>query len=129
MKDVQLTRNFKLSEFQCKDGSDIPAVFVPHLTSLAYNLQMLRDHINSPLHILSGYRSIEHNQKVKGSPTSQHLIGNAADIYSHQHTPKTLHDIIEDLITGGFMREGGLGIYPTFIHYDIRRGKARWDLR
>jgi len=25
------------------------------------------------------------------------------------------------------MKEGGLGLYNTFVHYDIRGTKARWD--
>ena len=29
----------------------------------------------------------------------------------------------------GFMLQGGLGVYNTFVHYDIRKTKARWDYR
>lgn len=129
MKDVQLTRNFKLSEFQCKDGSDTPAVFFSHINLLAHQLQMLRDHLNEPIHILSGYRSIPHNTKVGGSPHSMHLIGKASDIWCKNHEPIVIIQIIEDLIDSGFMKQGGLGIYKTFVHYDIRGNKARWDLR
>ena len=35
--------------------------------------------------------------------------------------------IIEDLIDFGVMLQGGLGLYDTFVHYDIRKTRARWD--
>jgi hypothetical protein len=35
--------------------------------------------------------------------------------------------IIENLIAQGKIIEGGVGIYPTFVHYDIRGTKARWS--
>ena len=36
---------------------------------------------------------------------------------------------IEALIELEYIPEGGLGIYNTFVHYDIRGYKARWDKR
>ena len=129
-KDVQLTKNFKLSEFVSgHDPNILPAVFFPNIQKLAHNLQMLRDHIGKPIVINSGYRSPSHNIEVGGAPHSQHLTGKAADIHIPGLGPKMIADIIEDLILGGFMREGGLGIYDTWVHYDIRGTAARWDLR
>lgn len=44
-------------------------------------LQPIRDHIRRPLRINSGYRSPEKNAATKGSSkTSQHILGEAADI-------------------------------------------------
>ena len=34
--------------------------------------------------------------------------------------------LIEELINEGLILQGGLGDYPTFTHYDIRKTKARW---
>lgn len=129
-KDVQLTKNFKLSEFVSRhDPQDLPAVFFPHVQRLAFSLQMLRDHVNRPIIILSGYRSVEHNIEVGGSPKSQHLFAKAADITIPGLAPFIVAAIIEDLIEGRFMKEGGLGIYDTWVHYDVRGEHARWDLR
>ena len=41
--------------------------------------------------------------------------------------PAEVFVIIEDLIDMGHMLQGGLGLYDTFVHYDIRKTKARWN--
>jgi uncharacterized protein YcbK (DUF882 family) len=74
----------------------------------------------------SGYRTTSHNKKVGGAPKSQHLTASAADISVKSMTPKQLANSIEELIAKGKMKQGGIGIYPTFVHYDIRGTKARW---
>ena len=33
------------------------------------------------------------------------------------------------LISEGKMHNGGVGLYNTFVHYDIRATPTRWDLR
>jgi len=74
----------------------------------------------------SGYRTYNHNKAVGGAKRSQHLTASAADINAQDYTPKQLHMIIELLIDEGKMKQGGLGLYNTFVHYDIRGIKARW---
>ncbi|MGV4419604.1 hypothetical protein ACQ1QE_10610 [Ornithobacterium rhinotracheale] len=54
------------------------------------------------------------------------MQGKAADIRVDGVTPERLASIIERLIYNGKMKQGGLGIYPTFVHYDIRGTKTRW---
>ena len=44
-------------------------------------------------------------------------------------TPKQVYDAIEILISNGDMLQGGLGLYNTFVHYDFRGNKSRWDFR
>ena len=123
---MKLTTNFNLSEFACKDGTPVPDLFLPNITELANNLQVLRDVLGKPIYINSAYRTVEHNQKVGGSPKSQHLIAKAADIRTSSLRPKEISDVIEGLIKEGKMKQGGIGIYNTFVHYDIRGKKARW---
>lgn len=43
-----------------------------------------------PIKINSGYRSEAVNLRVNGSPTSQHLLGQAADIVSPNFTPEQI---------------------------------------
>lgn len=50
------------------------------LKLIVYCLQPLREALNLPIIITSGYRSKALNDKLKGSSTSQHLNGQAADI-------------------------------------------------
>ena len=125
---AKLTENFSLEEFQCKDGSYIPNEYLPNVIQLAKNLQVLRDYINKPITINSGYRSPNYNAsaKVKGAKNSQHLLAKAADLRVEGMTPKELAKVIESLIKDGKMQQGGIGIYSTFVHYDIRGTKARW---
>ncbi|MGV4526252.1 YcbK family protein, partial [Ornithobacterium rhinotracheale] len=97
-----------------------------NLRELASNLQELRNYLGKPIIVNSGYRSVAHNRKIGGKVNSQHLQGKAADIRVDGVTPERLASIIERLIYNGKMKQGGLGIYPTFVHYDIRGTKTRW---
>ena len=123
---AKLTKNFSLQEFNSKCGRDIPNEILPNIIELAKNLQVLRDAVNKPISITSGYRSPEHNTKVKGAKNSQHIKGTAADIKVLGMTPKEVALVIEGLIESGKMKQGGIGIYRTWVHYDIRNKKARW---
>lgn len=123
---MQLTTNFNLAEFACKDGTPVPADLIPNVELLAKNLQVLRDHLGEPIHINSGYRSPAHNEKVGGKKNSKHMKAMAADITCKSKTPKQLAAIIEKLIAAKKMKQGGIGIYPGFVHYDVRGSKARW---
>ena len=122
----QLTSNFNLAEFACKDGTPVPADLIPNVELLTKNLQVLRDHLGEPIHINSGYRSPAHNAKVGGKKNSYHMKAMAADITCKSKTPKQLAAVIEKLIAAKKMKQGGIGIYPGFLHYDVRGSKARW---
>ena len=52
-------------------------------------LQPLRDAIKKPLKIISGYRCLRLNShyRIGGSPTSQHVLGEAADVWCATITP------------------------------------------
>lgn len=123
---AKITTNFSLEEFKCKDGSDIPNKELSNIIVLAKQLQVLRDAIGKPITINSGYRSPKYNAKIGGVKNSQHLKGKASDITVKGMSPKEVALVIEGLIEKGKMLQGGIGIYPTFVHYDIRGTKARW---
>ena len=124
-----LTRNFNLSEFRCKDGAPVPDKYYTNVQKLAENLQKIRDIIDEPLVIVSGYRTPEHNRTCGGATNSYHLSAQAADIRCAGLPPVELRQVILDLIESGEIMQGGLGLYDTFVHYDIRGTKARWDER
>lgn len=124
---LKLTENFTIEEFDCNDGTEVPCDLIPNVTKLAINLQSLRDHLGESVKITgSGYRTPEHNKAVGGAKDSQHLYASGADINVKSKTPKQLAKVIEKLIKEGKMEEGGIGIYPGFVHYDRRGTKARW---
>ncbi|URM37128.1 YcbK family protein [Flavobacterium anhuiense] len=124
---MKLTKNFDSKEFDCKDGTPVPVIYIKNCKEVAENLQVLRDHLGVPVRITgSGYRTPSHNKKVGGAKQSQHLTCSAADINADGYSPKQLAAEIESLIKSGKMKQGGIGIYPNFVHYDIRGTKARW---
>lgn len=123
---AKLTNNFTLEEFNSKCGRDIPNNVLPNILQLAKNLQVLRDAIGKSISITSGYRSPQHNKKIGGAKDSQHVKGLAADIKVAGMTPKEVALVIEGLIEQGKMKQGGIGIYPSWVHYDVRGTKARW---
>jgi len=122
----KLTENFNLSEFKCRDGSDVPEELMENVQQLADNLQVLRDHVGCPIRIISGYRTPEYNRKIDGARRSQHMLAKAADIKISGMTPGEIKSLIEDLISLGKMHPGGVGLYKTFTHYDVRGRNARW---
>jgi len=63
-------------------------------------LDPLREAWGQPIIVSSGYRCGRLNKIVKGSPTSQHLFGQAADIHTVSDRPennKRLFDLIRKL--------------------------------
>jgi len=127
------TSHFRLEEFNCHDGTGVPKRFRGHVQELMENLEILRETLgNSPVWILSGYRTYEYNRDVVYKDKnikkldSKHLCGMAADLKVRGHSPGQVFAAIENLIAQGKMKQGGLGLYETFVHYDIREEKARW---
>lgn len=124
---MKLTKNFNRQEFDCNDGTIVPEKYIKNLQELAKNLQVLRDHLGVSVSVVgSGYRTVAHNSKVSKSTKSQHLTASAADIAVQGYTPVKLIQVIEKLILEGKMKQGGIGLYKSFVHYDIRGTKARW---
>lgn len=114
----KLTDNFKVREFACADGTDV--VFVsPELVDV---LQKVRNHFGKPVVINSGYRTPSHNKKVGGATYSQHLYGTAADITVKGVSPASVAAYARKIMP----KKGGVGIYSTFTHIDVRATKADW---
>lgn len=123
---MKLTNNFSLSEFKCKCGCKMPAFVKENVKELAENLQVLRDVVGR-IDLTNAYRCKEHNADVGGSTNSQHIKGKAADIKSNTLSPSEIASITDDLMKSEKFKLGGIGIYNTFTHVDIRGYKARWS--
>ena len=126
-----LSEHFAWADFASKDGAHFPAEVAAAIRDeLVPALEDLRAHVGKPLIISSGYRSPAHNAVVGGAIRSQHLTGRAADIrLPAGWTTDRLADAIEALIAVGVLPEGGVGRYNTFVHFDVRGTRARWDKR
>ncbi len=123
---MKLTKNFSLEEFECKCGCKMPADVEENIKELADNLQILRDVIGR-IDLTNAYRCKEHNADVGGAIDSQHIKGKAADIKSNALSPSEIASIVEDLMKNEKFKTGGIGIYNTFTHVDIRGVRARWS--
>jgi|JRYH01.1.fsa_nt_gb Uncharacterized protein conserved in bacteria len=74
-----------------------------------------------PLHLTSGYRTVERNATLEGAaPNSLHTRGMAGDISAPGFTPSQLATLAEAL-----GHHGGLGRYSGFTHLDTGRNR-RW---
>jgi uncharacterized protein YcbK (DUF882 family) len=118
----KINTNFKRSEFTCKCGCGRNTVDV----RLAQLIQIIRNEIGEPVNINSGYRCESYNASIGGAKNSQHTHGKAADITAAGHTPEQIYKIASVALDGN----GGLGIYDTWVHIDVRSGAGqRWDKR
>lgn len=85
---MQLSKNLSLAEMIRSESakrngiSNMPTEeHLSNMKKLAINVfQPIREHFNVPIHISSGYRSLALNKAIKGSKTSQHVLGQAVDI-------------------------------------------------
>lgn len=128
---------FKITEFFRSDVADkyqvsnMPAdeelyKVLPNIIALASNILVpLRAMLDYPIIITSGYRSQKVNELVGGSKTSQHLLGQAADIHVQGFTPEqmgTVYDIIQT-----YFDFDQLIFYPhkNIIHVSWNEGKNR----
>tara|TARA_B100000780_G_C21099813_1_gene443790 strand:+ start:1482 stop:1859 length:378 start_codon:yes stop_codon:yes gene_type:complete len=121
-----MTKNFNIKEFECKCGCKMPEFVKNNVIELAENLQIIRDEVGR-LDLTNSYRCKDHNSDVGGSTSSQHLVGKAADVKSESIKPKEMAQIVNDLMKNEKIKTGGIGIYNTFTHIDIRGVRARWS--
>ena len=121
-------------------------------------LEPLRILWGGPLIAISGYRSPAHNAEVGGAQASQHMLGKAADVTPadvdwaslrfhflgkpgfEEFTERMARDqerirkldlLVEHSLARELVAVGGVGLYPGWVHVDIRcRGLhdhvARW---
>jgi hypothetical protein len=127
--DEQVTKNFNLKELEFYDA--IPDELLDNARMLLKEMQKLRDFLgNHKITIISGYRSPDRNKAVSGASNSQHLYARACDFKVEGMKVELVADRLRELIYRGGIADGGLGVYPDFIHYDIRTKfgmpKARW---
>lgn len=129
---TQVSPHFTLEEFACHDGTPYPEEWrADRLAALLRVLETVREAAGKPVVVNSGYRTLEYDGRLyEASPKdgskappdkSQHPQGRAADIHVPGMATQTLHDLVVWLWRGGHLPDlGGLGLYPSFIHVDVR---------
>ena len=118
VNNIKIDRFFYLDEFQCPCCLCVKL----HLILLK-KLSALRQAIDRPLIINSGYRCKKYNDQVDGVPGSYHLFGLAADVTV---ASMKMTDLLKYAQSIHF---NGIGLYDNFLHLDIRPIPEFWDQR
>ncbi len=106
---------------------DNSEIIITNITRLVVEvLDPARELLGKPISVSSGYRSEKLNKAVGGANTSQHLLGEAADITCYNN--KYLFDIIkQNLIFDQLILEESTinGKKVEWVHVSYRKGKNR----
>lgn len=121
-----MSKNFKIKEAACKDGTPYPKKWRPQLEYCFELLEIIRAITGMTMTLNSAYRTPEYNKKVGGAEKSQHLNGLAFDFVLKGITPAKLFPILDRFQRLGVLPKGGLHAYKTFTHIDMRGKIARW---
>lgn len=121
---AELARYFQQIRGKVKNSYPHPALWHRFLPTLRI-VDDLRGVLGCPVRITSHYRSVAYNKAVGGAPRSQHKEFRAADIQADGATPHEVYKILRLFRDQGRF-QGGLGLYPTFVHVDTRGINADW---
>lgn len=135
---LKLTKDFTLEELYTSDTANRkginnypPESMMGYIKELAELLQKIRDKYGFPIHVNSGYRCLALNNAVGGSKTSQHAVGQAADIVATGgRTNACLFSVIKSMIDSGEIRVGqliweyGTKKEPNWVHVSLPYSKV-----
>lgn len=110
-----VSKNFKVKEFRCKDGSDKILIDVDFVQNY---LQKIRDFFG-PVTINSGYRTKAYNTRVGGAKSSYHLQGRAFDIVAKGFDAREVAEFASKLGINGVIFYAD----KNFVHVDSRTTK------
>lgn len=88
-------------------------------------LDNFREFLGSPITITSAYRDRFHNESCGGSPTSQHMLGEAIDFKCEFVKQSQLVDSLKEFLKKSAFKNflGQIIIYNSFIHIALRTPK------
>jgi len=115
INDIRVSEHFLLSEFASHDTGEVMVE-----PELIVRLEKVRQLLNLPIVVDSGYRTPEHNAAVGGVPKSLHRKGLAVDI---KCAFVSLPLLLAAAIWAGFP---GVMVYSVlnFLHCDLREVPA-----
>ena len=118
-------------ELGCRDGTPYPEPWKRNRALvLARVFERIRLEVGAPIRVNSAYRTREYNARVGGSRNSQHVEGRALDLaVPRKLTFGEFCEIVLAVVRRSGSRLRGLGVYPSFIHIDIRPSPrlVRWQ--
>lgn len=121
--------NLSWPELACRDRLRTPYPLDWRETrarELAAAFEALRAAVGLPLVVLSAYRTPAHNRAIGGAPSSQHVHGRALDLLP----PKGWDAAQLAAVARDVPEIRGLGLYPSFVHIDVRETDRRvtWQM-
>ena len=132
-ENIQFTTNFSLYELLLtshrrfdEEQYNPPAEVIENLRALCVNvLQPLRDALNSPVNLNSGYRCPSLNQAIGGARNSQHMTGHAADIIDLNNGNENLFKKIKQLNLPFDQMIDEFGFRWVHVSYDPVRNRRQ----
>ena len=132
---MRISKNYKMREFSVSSSfphlaTGVPKEFQCNVVNLVLALlQPINDATGWSNYISSGYRSPMLNSRVGGSPSSQHLKGEASDnnFYYYQNGKKisvTPYEVAKKVKWLNLDFDQMI-LYPTFIHLSFKVGANR----
>ena len=131
---MKLSEHFTLEELTFSEtasrrglDNEPSEIEIDNLKKLATNvLEPIRQQINLPIHINSGYRSPEVNLIVGGKSNSQHLKGEAADMVAIGLSVTQFYNRIKSMFDSKLLQVDQCIIeYNRWVHISYREGKNR----
>ena len=122
--EYYLSENFTYKEFEESETADKLGIdntikrdlIRNNIKELVFHiLQPLRDKFDVPIHINSGYRCLKLNAAIGGVPSSQHVMGQAADIVVEGKKPIEIAKMIVEM----GLPYDQIGLYDTFVHVSV----------
>ncbi len=154
--DTQLSPNFTLKQFLCKQDADYPKYLVIQeslLVLLEGLLEAVREagYPADTFGVISAYRTPYYNELIGNVPNSRHVYGDAMDLFVDMDGDGHMDDLNGDgernaadvdllfeivqaykRMPGASLLVGGVGRYYStirhggFVHVDARGFRARW---
>ena len=127
----RLSAHFVIEEFDCRDGTKCRPADHTGLEYLARQyLEPLRSKYGR-VNINSGFRTRSYNAKIGGASKSYHIYtehtnDQACDVSCASGTSRDWHRTLNTIRQKKRNGRGGLGLYDSFVHIDLREVKSDW---
>ena len=105
---------------------------IDNLNQLGLLLDSIRERLGMPMNVTSGFRCEKLNTKVKGSKTSDHKLGKAADCTCKDN--RKLFNVVKEMIEAGeivvgqLIWEYGTKQSPDWVHISTPSDKHKNEI-
>jgi len=117
--DSEGVRYFRAQELtlqrQWGTHAEPPADYLPRILPTVILADEIREKLGAPIRVSSGYRTLEYNRHVGGSPSSEHMQFRALDLQPHD---PGLMEGMRGIATAVVARARARGWNVALIHYD-----------